>query len=177
MNSFIKKLQKDLKNLESAVKKDSDELLKKVKAYATKENITAAGAEIEKVLEKKLKDFEPTINKVVTEIRKNAAKAGINVDTVESKVRSTVKKATDSVKSAAEKRGISVEKTVAQVKSAAEAAKKKAEPVARSVAKNVSKTVSKTVAKKAPKKAKAPTTKAATIRKPKAAKKTKATEV
>ena len=57
MKDFIKKLQKDLKTLENAVKKDSDELLKKVKSYATKENITAAGVEIEKVLEKKLKEL------------------------------------------------------------------------------------------------------------------------
>lgn len=154
MKDFIKKLQKDLKSLETAIKKDSDELVKKVKSYASKENISAAGVEIEKVLEKKLKEFEPTINKVVGEIKKNAAKAGINVDQVESKVRSTVKKAADSVKTAAEKRGFNVEKTVNQVKSAAknaaETAKKKAAPVAAKV-----------------KKAKGPTTKAATKRKTK----------
>jgi len=156
MKDFIKKLQKDLKNLETAVKKDSDELIKKVKSYATKENLAAAGSEIEKILGKKLKEFEPTINKVVGEIKKNAAKAGINVDTVESKVRSTVKKAADSVRTAAEKRGFDVDKTVAKVKTAAktaaETARKKAEPVAKKVANKV-------------KKAKAPSTKAATVRK------------
>ena len=155
MKDFIKKLQKDLKSLEHAIKKDSDELVKKVKTYASKENLAAAGVEIEKVLEKKLKEFEPTINKVVGEIRKNAAKAGINVDTVESRVRSTVKKATAQVKSAAEKRGFNVDKTVSQVKSAAksaaETAKKKAAPVTSKV-----------------KKAKSPSTKAASKRKPKA---------
>lgn len=162
MKDFIKKLQKDLKNLETAVKKDSDELLKKVKSYATKENLTAAGVEIEKILEKKLKDFEPTINKVVGEIRKNAAKAGINVDNVESTVRSTVKKAAATVRSAAEKRGFDVDQTMAKVKtaakSAAETAKKKAEPVAKKVVSKV-------------KKAKSPSTKAATVRGPKTAKK------
>jgi hypothetical protein len=156
MKDFIKKLQKDLKNLESAVKKDSDELIKKVKSYATKENISAAGAEIEKILGKKLKEFEPTINKVVGEIKKNAAKAGINVDDVESTVRSTVKKAADKVRTAAEKRGFDVDKTFAKVKdaakSAAETAKKKAGPVAKKVASKV-------------KKAKSPSTKAATVRK------------
>ena len=155
MKDFIKKLQKDLKSLEHAIKKDSDELVKKVKTYASKENLAAAGVEIEKVLEKKLKEFEPTINKVVGEIRKNAAKAGINVDTVESKVRSTVKKATAQVKTAAEKRGFNVDKTVSQVKSAAksaaETAKKKAAPVTSKV-----------------KKAKSPSTKAASKSKPKA---------
>jgi adenosylmethionine-8-amino-7-oxononanoate aminotransferase len=162
MKDFIKKLQKDLKNLETAVKKDSDELLKKVKSYATKENLTAAGVEIEKILEKKLKEFEPTINKVVGEIRKNAAKAGINVDNVESTVRSTVKKAAATVRSAAEKRGFDVDKTMAKVKtaakSAAETAKKKAEPVTKKVVSKV-------------KKAKSPSTKAATVRRPKTSKK------
>jgi adenosylmethionine-8-amino-7-oxononanoate aminotransferase len=155
MKDFIKKLQKDLKSLEHAIKKDSDELVKKMKTYASKENLAAAGVEIERVLEKKLKEFEPTINKVVGEIRKNAAKAGINVDTVESKVRSTVKKATAQVKSAAEKRGFNVDKTVSQVKSAAksaaETAKKKAAPVTSKV-----------------KRAKSPSTKAASKSKPKA---------
>ena len=155
MKDFIKKLQKDLKNLESAVKKDSEELIKKVKSYATKENISAAGAEIEKILEKKLKDFEPTINKVVGEIKKNAAKAGINVDNVENRVRSTMKKAAATVRTAAEKRGIDVDKTVDKVKkaakSAAETARKKAEPVAKNVANKV-------------KRAKSPSTKAATVR-------------
>ena len=162
MKDFIKKLQKDLKNLETAVKKDSDELLKKVKSYATKENITAAGVEIEQILEKKLKDFEPTITNVVGEIRKNAAKAGINVDNVESTVRSTVKKAAARVRSAAEKRGFDVDKTMAKVKtaakSAAETAKKKAEPVTKKVVSKV-------------KKAKSPSTKAATVRSPKTGKK------
>lgn len=162
MKDFIKKLQKDLKNLETAVKKDSDELLKKVKSYATKENLTAAGVEIEKILEKKLKEFEPTINKVVGEIRKNAAKAGINVDNVESTVRSTVKKAAATVRSAAEKRGFDVDKTMAKVKtaakSAADTAKRKAEPVAKKVVSKV-------------KKAKSPSTKSATVRRPKTAKK------
>ena len=156
MKDFIKKLQKDLKNLESAVKKDSEELIKKVKSYATKENLSAAGVEIERALAKKLKDFEPTINKVVDEIKKNAAKAGINVDSMESRVRSTVKKAAESVRHAAEKRGFDVDDTVQKVKkaakSAAETARKKAEPVAKKVASKV-------------KRAKSPSTKAATVRK------------
>jgi adenosylmethionine-8-amino-7-oxononanoate aminotransferase len=158
MKTFIKKLQKDLKNLETAVKKDSDELLKKVKSYATKENISAAGVEIEKILEQKLKEFEPTINKVVNEIRKNAAKAGINVDSVESTVRSTVKRAAATVKSAAAKRGINVDKTVSGAKSATKSAVK-------TISVNA-----KNKSASAVKKAKAPSSKAATLRKPSAAK-------
>lgn len=165
MNAFIKKLQKDLKSLENAVKKDSDELLKKVKSFATKENISAAGSEIEKILEQKLKEFEPTIKKVVGEIRKNAAKAGINVDAVESTVRSTVKKAAATVKIAAKKRGVNLDKTVKAAKSAVKTAVKKVEAKAgKTSVKKPAQSV------KSFKKAKAPSTKAATIRKPVAAK-------
>jgi hypothetical protein len=157
MNAFIKKLQKDLKALEHAVKKDSDELLKKVKSFATKENMAAAGSEIEKILEQKLKEFEPTIKKVVGEIRKNAAKAGINVDTVENTVRSTVKKAAASVKSAAEKRGVNLGGSAGKAKASG---KSTASKDVKTSAKKPAQTV------KSFKKAKAPASKAATIRKP-----------
>ncbi len=157
MNAFIKKLQKDLKHLEHAVKKDSDELLKKVKDFATKENIVAAGSEIEKILEQKLKEFEPTIKKVVGQIRKNASKAGINIDSVEKTVRSTVKKAAASVKSAAEKRGVNLGRAVSTAKAAIKGTAAKG---GKSAAKKPAQTV------KSFKKAKAPASKSATIRKP-----------
>ena len=165
MNAFIKKLQKDLKSLERAVKKDSDELLKKVKSFATKENISAAGIEIEKILEQKLKEFEPAIKKVVGQIRKNAAKAGINVDAVESTVRSTVKKAAATVKTAAKKRGVNLDLSVKAAKSAVKTAVKNVEAKAgKASGKKPAQSV------KSFKKAKAPSTKAATIRKPVTAK-------
>ncbi len=151
MKDFISKLQKDLKGLQDAIKKDSDQLVQTVKTYATKENLRSAGVEIEKLVEHRFKKMEPTINKVLGEIKKNAAKAGINVDDVESKVRSTVKKAASQFKDAADRRGIT---TVA----------KKAAEKAKGVA-----TKAKASGKKATK-AKAPSTKAATrSKKPSAA--------
>ena len=105
MKSFVNKLQKDLLDLQIAIKKDSDELLKRVKSYANKDSIAAAGNELEKVVEERLKKFEPTLNKVVNEIRRNAAKAGINVDELETKVRSNVNRATTKLKAEAERRG------------------------------------------------------------------------
>lgn len=159
MKDFISKLQKDLKGLQDAIKKDSDELLNKVKTYANKEHLVAAGIEVEKLVEARLKKFEPTINKVVGEIRKNAAKAGFDVDEIESKVRSNVTKATNAVKDAAEKRGFTK-----VAKSAANRAKSAAK-TATSTAKSVRKT--------AKAKAKAPTSKAATRTKTSTAKKAK----
>ena len=150
MKSFVSKLQKDLKGLQDAIKKDSDELLGRVKAYANKENLAAAGAEIEKLVENRLKKLEPTINKVVGEIRKNAEKAGINVEELEAKVKSNVTKAASSLRHAAEKRGLTkvASKAAEKAKSAASTATKKA----------------KSVTKKATK-AKAPASKSATRKK------------
>ena len=153
MKDFINKLQKDLKGLQDAIKKDSDELLSKVKTYANKEQIVAAGAEVEKLVEARLKKLEPTINKVVGEIRKNASKAGFDVDEIEAKVRSNVTKATNAVKAEAEKRGFTK-----VAKDAAERAKSAAKS-ATSTAKSVRKTSSKA-------KAKAPASKAATRKAP-----------
>lgn len=155
MKDFINKLQKDLKGLQDAIKKDSDELLTKVKTYANKEHIVAATVEVEKLVETRLKKLEPTINKVVGEIRKNASKAGFDVDEIEAKVRSNVTKATNAVKDAAEKRGFT---------KAAKDAAEKAKTAAKSAAKTAS-TKAKAVSKTAKAKAKAPTSKAATRRK------------
>ena len=148
MKDFVSKLQKDLKGLQDAIKKDSDELLGRVKGFANKENLAAAGAEVERLVEQRIKKLEPTLNKVLGEIRKNAAKAGINVDVLEAKVRSNVSKAAASLKDAADKRGFT------------EAAKKAAGK-ARDVA---TRATSKTPAKKSAK-AKAPASKAATRKK------------
>lgn len=152
MKDFISKLQKDLKGLQDAIKKDSDELLTKVKTYANKEQIVAAGVEVEKLVEARLKKLEPTINKVVGEIRKNASKAGFDVDEIEAKVRSNVTKATNAVKDAAEKRGFT--------KAAKDAAER-----AKSAAKSATSKAKSSVRKTTTKVKKAPASKAATRRK------------
>lgn len=151
MKDFVSKLQKDLKGLQDAIKKDSDELLNKVKTYATKDNLMAAGMEVEKLVEQRLRKLEPTINRVVGEIRKNASKAGINVDVLESTVRSNVNKAAASIKDAAEKRGLT---KVA----------KKAADRAKEVAKKAQAKTKSPAAKKTGK-AKSPSSKAATRKK------------
>lgn len=150
MKDFVSKLQKDLKGLQDAIKKDSDELMARVKTYANKENLAAAGAEVERLVEKRLKKLEPTINKVVSEIRKNASKAGINVDELESKVRSNVTKAANSIKDAAEKRGLT--KVAVNAASKAKEVANKAKSTAKAA----------TASTKKAAKAKAPSAKAAT---------------
>jgi hypothetical protein len=137
MKDFVKKLQKDLKGLQDAIKKDSDELLNRVKNYTNKENLTAAGVEIEKLVQQRIKKLEPTINKVVGEIRKNADKAGINLDEIESKVKSNVSKAASQLRNAAEKRGLTkvAAKAADRAKTVAKTAKSKAETARKKAAK------------------------------------------
>jgi flagellar hook-basal body complex protein FliE len=61
--------------------------LKKVKTAAGKENVQAKRKELEKLLEKNLKKYEPTISKFVAEVNKNAKKAGVDLTDLEKKVR------------------------------------------------------------------------------------------
>ena len=141
MKAFVSKLQKDLNDLQVAIKKDSDELVKRVKSYANKDSIAAAGTELEKVVEERLKKFEPTLNKVVNEIRRNAAKAGINVDELETKVRSNVTRATTKLKAEAEKRGLTTKKAAKSAKKTS--AKKAKAPAAKAATRTPKKTAKK----------------------------------
>jgi hypothetical protein len=148
MKDFINKLQNDLKGLQEAIKKDSDELLKKVKTYATAENLRSAGAEIEKLMEQRLKKFEPTVNKVVEEIRKSASKAGINVDDLETKVRRTVKKAASQFRKATTKKGSFTSKASEVASKAADKAQNVAKKASAAAKKAVHSASSKPAAKK-----------------------------
>lgn len=93
MKDFVSRLQKDLAQLQKTIQQESDDLLKKVKTAATKDNIIAKGKEIEKLMETKLKRFEPQLNKFMEDVRKNAKKAGIDIDTIGQQVRSKIKTA------------------------------------------------------------------------------------
>lgn len=103
MKDFVKKLQKDLNVLKKDLEKESNELLKRVKTLATKENLMKKGKEIEVVVEKQLKRFEPTLNKVLQEVRKNARKAGLDVDKIEKSLRTNLTTARKTFESAAKK--------------------------------------------------------------------------
>lgn len=88
MKDFIGKLQKDLNNLQKTLKTEGDDLVKKLRTMTDKKKLTATGKQIEKMVEQRLKKFQPQVDRVLTDIRKNAKKAGINVDELEKTVRS-----------------------------------------------------------------------------------------
>ncbi|MEY4630978.1 MAG: hypothetical protein RIQ81_1098 [Pseudomonadota bacterium] len=87
MKDFIGKLQKDLTHLQKTLKQEGDDLVKKLKTATSRKNLTATGKQIEKMVEARLKKFEPQMNRVLTDLRKNAKKAGLDVDTIERQVR------------------------------------------------------------------------------------------
>ncbi len=88
MKDFVNRLQKDLSQLQKTVEKESNDLLKKAKEFANKDNLIKKGVEIEHFVEKEFKKIEPSLNKVLSEVRKNARKVGFDVDTIEKKLRS-----------------------------------------------------------------------------------------
>lgn len=87
MKDFIGKLQKDLAHLQKTLKQEGDDLVKKLRTATNKKNLKATGKHLEKMVESRLKKFEPQVNRVVADLRKNAKKAGINVDAIEKNVR------------------------------------------------------------------------------------------
>ena len=87
MKDFVIKLQKDLAHLQKTLKQEGDDLVKKLRTATNKKNLKATGKHLEKMVEKRLKKFEPQVNRVVSDLRKNAKKAGINVDAIEKNVR------------------------------------------------------------------------------------------
>ncbi len=87
LKDFLKNFQKDLSQLQKTLKKESDQLLKKVKTSTQKDSLQAKRSEIEKLIEKNLKKYEPTINKFVADVHKSAKKAGIDLTDIEQKVK------------------------------------------------------------------------------------------
>ncbi|MCX6124686.1 MAG: hypothetical protein NTV34_08050 [Proteobacteria bacterium] len=134
MKEFVVRLQKDLKSLQDSLKIDSDQLMDRIKKFVNKKNLAAAAADVERLLELRIKKLEPTLNKVLGQIRRNAAKAGINVEDLEAKIRSNVFRAASTLKQAAASRGFTK-------------ATKKSTSKVRSVTKTSPKTLGKTPAK------------------------------
>lgn len=87
MKDFVGKLQKELAHLQKTLKQEGDDLVKKLRTVTNKKSLKATGKQIEKMVEMRLKKFEPQVSRVVSDLRKSAKKAGINVDAIEKTVR------------------------------------------------------------------------------------------
>lgn len=93
LKEFLSNFQKDLNTLQKSVKKESEDLVQKLKTAANKDSVQAKRKELEQMVEKKLKKFEPTINKFVHELNVSAKKAGVDLTELEKKVRTNLQTA------------------------------------------------------------------------------------
>jgi hypothetical protein len=107
-------MQKDFVKLQKTLKQEIDDLGAKIKGVANSPNVAAKTRQIEKLLEKQLKNFEPALEKFYSEVKVNAGKYGIDLAGFEKRVKksftgktsragATVKKAATSAKTAARK--------------------------------------------------------------------------
>lgn len=83
MKRLISKIQKDISHLQDVVHKEGNDLLEKIKHIDLKSNMEHTKVEIMKVLNAKMKNLEPTCHSILEEVRKNAKKAGIDIDKLE----------------------------------------------------------------------------------------------
>lgn len=86
MMEFVNRLQKEFKSLQKVIEKEGDDLVKKVKAATNSKNVAATRKQVEALVEEKLKKFEPAIKSLITEVKKNAKKAGIDLTDLEHKI-------------------------------------------------------------------------------------------
>lgn len=87
MKDFVGRLQKDLAHLQKTLKQEGDDLVKKLRTATNTKNLKATGRQLEKMVEQRLKKFEPQMNRVLKDLRTNAKKAGLDIDAIEKNVR------------------------------------------------------------------------------------------
>lgn len=103
MKDFFKKLQSDVTSIQKSLETQKKDLIKMVNKYADKDQLIQKGLELEQVVEKQLKKYEPSIEKVLARVRDNAKKAGVDFEKYEKKFRTNLKSATSKLKQAAHK--------------------------------------------------------------------------
>jgi Cu/Ag efflux pump CusA len=101
MKDFLNRLQKDISRLQETIEKESNDLLAKARKAANEitrnNNVAAKTREIEKLVEQKMKKFEPALYKFLEDLSKNAAKYGLDVSDVEKRVKTGYNKAKSKV--------------------------------------------------------------------------------
>lgn len=91
MKKLLAKIQKDISKLQKVVNKEGNDLLDKIKKLDLKTNIENTREELMKVLSGKIKKLEPTYKTFIEEIRKNAKKAGLELEKFEKTLKEKAK--------------------------------------------------------------------------------------
>lgn len=146
MNSFIGRFQKDLNKLQKSLEKEGDDLLAKIKKAAKaaqKSNVNTKRKEIEKLIEKKIRSFEPAFEKFYHEVKVGARKYGIDLTGFEETVKRTTRTAKNKLKAVQKdgRKGTKKKSTAAKATKAKTSAK--AKPASKSPKKATSKTTRK----------------------------------
>ena len=134
MKSLINRLQRDVAKLQDTFEKESADFIERIRRVELKDNIEVKKRELEKVISTKIKNLEPVYDSFLNELRKNAKKAGIDVDRIEKEIKKRAsvagkrlgikKKSTKKTKSSAKKK-TAAKKTVKKVAKKVTATKKK----------------------------------------------------
>ena len=106
MKKLIARLQKDISKLQKTVHKEGNDLLKKIKQLDLSNNVGFTKKELLHAIGTRIKKFEPTYNTLVAEIKKNAKKAGIELDKIEKNLKSKAKKAKKEFSAFTKKKGM-----------------------------------------------------------------------
>lgn len=134
VKDFINKFQKDLNTLQTQMKREGDDLVKKVKKAASKTNVEAKRRELERLVEAQMRRFEPKFNSFMKDINANAKKAGIDLSDFEASLRKnykdaraklSVKKKKTAQKKKTSKKAATTKKTTAKAPAKKSTAKKK----------------------------------------------------
>lgn len=150
IKEFIKQVQKDVSEFQKTVQKEGDVLVRKFKGAVNKKTFIERGKEIEKLVETKMKQFEPALETFLMKITNQAERAGIDISDLERSVMSNFKKARTKLRETAKKVKKKSKSSAGKKSTASKAAPKKA-------------TTKKTASKKAA--VKKPTTKSKTAKK------------
>ena len=86
MKSLINRLQKDVAKLQDTFQKESADFIDRISRVELKDNLEQKKKELEKVISSKIKSLEPVYDSFLEELRKNAEKAGIDVDRIEKEI-------------------------------------------------------------------------------------------
>ncbi len=98
MNSFISRVQKDLQKFQKTIEKEGEDLIEKIKTLgnqAKNASVAAKRRDVEKLLEKKVKDVVPVVERLFKEVKTNARKYGIDLGSLEDKVRKSAARFVD----------------------------------------------------------------------------------
>jgi len=101
MSDLLTKVQTDLSKLQKTLEREGETILKKIKEAADRaannKNVVNGRKEIERLVETQYKRFEPTIDRLYTDLKSTAKKDGVNLDTLEKSVKTTTAKAADNL--------------------------------------------------------------------------------